>query len=1685
MDKRMHGLAWGCLTALLVACGGGSGGPAMDLAGPDAGDLGVVTDVPNGDPGVPADLPERDPGNDEATTGADEGQDPGQNEDLPVDPGIDAFPMDPGADGPQPEDLGIDLPPDIAADTGCLEECVVQNAFGTCTGQQRCGEPETCTAAVPAQEQCNGLDDNCDGSTDEGDLCADDGLDCTRAVCAGESGCRQVVESGWCLIRAECHRAGSENPANPCEVCVPDGEGGSFQPRDGVCDDGDPCTMKDRCQQGTCVPGQNVCLCAQDDDCATYEDGNLCNGTLRCDTGRVPHVCVVDPATVVSCDPSNDRPCLANRCDPATGTCALTPVDDGAACDDGDLCSLEDRCHLGTCQGTAYSCDDGLVCTTDSCNGSGGCTHSLLPYFCRLPDDQGRTVCIPEGQTPDGDPCRTCDPRQNPDDWTFLHVPCDDGDACTAGDLCVQGACLGEAYQCDDGLDCTTDSCDGMGGCGATLIPGFCLIGGACFPDGLRNPQNPCLSCDAGADPRQWTPNDLACEDGNPCTTGEVCVGGTCQATASRNCDDGNLCTDDWCDPGVPGGCVNRPIPRPCDDGNPCTVGDVCDQGACTAGPIQACECQEDGDCPDDGNLCNGRPFCSREVYPFRCVIDPSTVVDCDHGGDTSCLKNQCVPETGLCEPTPVREGETCDDGVACTAGDQCVAGTCTGTAYSCDDLHDCTADVCRGDGTCLHTLQAGYCLIAGTCVEAGVRDPDNPCLRCDPMARPYTWTPLDNGTLCDDQQACTFGDACQSGQCRGRPYGCDDGLACTTDSCQGDGTCRHDLVAGYCLIDQQCRTDGEHLDACLYCDATLDPVHWSVNTGASCDDGDLCTAHDQCQALTGQCTGTLYDCDDNLWCTRDACQGDGTCSHVIDPLACLIDGACQGRGDRSPMSECLVCWPERNQRDWTAIPDGIACSDQDECTVNDRCQSGRCVAGPPRNCDDRNPCTRDACDPVAGCLHPPSERLAIDFETPGLFEFQNSDPNTGWYEANFPHGWPSRALAYGNPVTGTYETGDQRNFGLARTRDLVVLQAGDPTFLSFDLWLDTEWSHWWDTLGQGRNRVGDFLEVGLQFTDGSQFAVWDSSWNWPQWWKTNPWNQPIAPRTIRVSGIDLGPTLRAMGNAPFRLYFRFDTTDGALNAFGGAIVDRVVIGQSCDDGDACVQGEACQQGRCEGLTWDCDDGNACTQEACDSASGCFILGYESGEVLCDDYDRCTEESTCLPWTGWCTNGNPVACPDDDNECTADRCDSVRGCVYDPVPSYQVPCQGGEGVCVQGRCATWTPWDQSLRLGGDWATQFWAGTWPEPGTPLSAVGGLDQFNRIRDDTVFPAILVGEGSSWTIDLNAVMGGMALAAADRLTVGMRFDPNDSRWAPWTGTWKTGTGWSFASQDNPPLTAPDPTDLAFLTATAHAEDRGTYLMGGPGRIQGRVPYLQECPFDEASQTWGSCATLAAFESFEPQCTLFQGMHPTALWSNGWWTLLAGVGIAMDGQRYLAILVNDGSTRTQCGSETGFQEAFIARDDSGLGLMRRSDQEALQDIHGSPDSSNLWAVGSQGLLLWFDPGMRQWRVVVPNGPGVVWDGTHMVHSVLAENDQVHFVGTWGDPVLGAVPFYLHARVENPWDGPVFDWRRDFPEYAGMPTEFHDILRDPDNGDLVVLGQMHEPHNDIYLGVLTRFGAH
>jgi uncharacterized repeat protein (TIGR01451 family) len=268
-------------------------------------------------------------------------------------------------------------------------------------------------------------------------------------------------------------------------------------------------------------------------------------------------VCVSDPGLGVSilpaeicstnadCDDGN--PCTADTCNPTTGLCHSTPLPDGTSCDDNNACTAGNTCQGGSC-GTPVSCNDGNPCTTDVCNPATGACSST-PLACD-----------------DGNPCTIDSCSAATGGCVFTPAPagssCNDGDLCTTGDTCIQipgnptPICQGTA-KCDDGNACTGETCDP-----AT---------GACIN----------------------TP--IVCDDANPCTA-DACIGGTCVATplpAGSVCDDTDLCTTGGTCQVNPftgqAACSSQPVN--CDDGDACTM-DTCEPttGGCTHAPIATAE---------------------------------------------------------------------------------------------------------------------------------------------------------------------------------------------------------------------------------------------------------------------------------------------------------------------------------------------------------------------------------------------------------------------------------------------------------------------------------------------------------------------------------------------------------------------------------------------------------------------------------------------------------------------------------------------------------------------------------------------------------------------------------------------------------------------------------------------------------------------------------------------------------------------------------------------------------------------------------------------------------------------------------------------------------------------------------------------------------------------------------------
>lgn len=107
--------------------------------------------------------------------------------------------------------------------------------------------------------------------------------------------------------------------------------------------------------------------------------------------------------------------------------------------------------------------------------------------------------------------------------------------------------------------------------------------------------------------------------------------------------------------------------PPTCDDGlENGSESDVDCGGPCSpCGPGQRCRGPED---------CRDKACDMGVCVPFGCEGQEP----CPPPGP--CLRWDCDPKTG-CAPTPdpEAEGQPCDDGLACTVGERCVAGECTG----------------------------------------------------------------------------------------------------------------------------------------------------------------------------------------------------------------------------------------------------------------------------------------------------------------------------------------------------------------------------------------------------------------------------------------------------------------------------------------------------------------------------------------------------------------------------------------------------------------------------------------------------------------------------------------------------------------------------------------------------------------------------------------------------------------------------------------------------------------------------------------------------------------------------------------------------------------------------------------------------------------------------------------------
>jgi hypothetical protein len=165
---------------------------------------------------------------------------------------------------------------------------------------------------------------------------------------------------------------------------------------------------------------------------------------------------------------------------------------------------------------------------------------------------------------------------------------------------------------------------------------------------------------------------DQLCDDGNACTIdhgGDCETNGCYAASEPVDCSDGNLCTDDLCDPDQ--GCFN-PVAVTCEAPNLC-VSSTCDptQGVCEETPVlcddgETCNpdtggCEQDNACP-----CFDQALIDSlgAIIPGQCGNDTGLAAAFFEDGSLTCSGDGCGTTNPSCGYFDATTGANVDIGV-------------------------------------------------------------------------------------------------------------------------------------------------------------------------------------------------------------------------------------------------------------------------------------------------------------------------------------------------------------------------------------------------------------------------------------------------------------------------------------------------------------------------------------------------------------------------------------------------------------------------------------------------------------------------------------------------------------------------------------------------------------------------------------------------------------------------------------------------------------------------------------------------------------------------------------------------------------------------------------------------------------------------------------------------------------
>ncbi|MBR58259.1 MAG: hypothetical protein CMH54_09585, partial [Myxococcales bacterium] len=607
--------------------------------------------------------------------------------------------------------------------TGIDQSCGTGICAGGTTECNAAGNGILCnTEDLAADEVCNALDDDCDGTTDASDpidLVANDLQDCEDqdGVCAGSTKPAALCVDG---VWTECGDSAYSTHATTYES----GTESSCDALDNDCDaetdedftitllDGASVTGIDAgCGTGICAGGTTQCNAAQDNiECST--EGLAVDETCDdldndCDGGTDETF----PTLGADCDGDD-----SDLCENGTFTCMADGTD--VECvnetieDITEVCDgIDNDCDVEVDEDFTYEDDSGVRAIGETCEGIGACGTGVvecvgdLAADCSTNPDGSADESMPELCNSEDDDCD--EEIDEKSDGSALTQACYTGGAGTEN----VGTCVGGEQTCEDGAYGT---CEGE----ITEVPDTVCDGLDENCNGVADDEYVASTCGIGACESTSSCTDgteNACIPGDPAPDDAVCDGidSDCDGVNDEDyvpagCGTGACANESVCTDGVESDC--EPLPATGDDTDCDAVDDDCD-GETDESYTDHIDCTVDT-CTDGVNaniktdsLCDDGEPCTDDI----CTAESADDGGCSYTADDSNLPDLTLADSNLCTDLVCQGGTSVnvnddtnipDDGLSCT-DDSCLAGV---------EIHTTQSDDCLIDGICYREGDANSC---------------------------------------------------------------------------------------------------------------------------------------------------------------------------------------------------------------------------------------------------------------------------------------------------------------------------------------------------------------------------------------------------------------------------------------------------------------------------------------------------------------------------------------------------------------------------------------------------------------------------------------------------------------------------------------------------------------------------------------------------------------------------------------------------------------------------------------------------------------------------------------------------------------------------------------------------------------------------------------------------------------